>query len=122
MNLRIATLQQRAATRRGLCGALLAAALLPAAGLCSAADAKASRKPTLVDINRASMAQLQTLPGITESTAGKIVAGRPYGSKAQLVSRNIVEGTSYDQIKSRIVAGQPFKDARKNAAALANKP
>jgi DNA uptake protein ComE-like DNA-binding protein len=112
----------RSAARRRLFGALLAAALLSTAGLCQAADAKAAKRPALVDINNASVTELQTLPGVTDAAAGRIVAGRPYGSKSQLVTRNIVDVATFDGIKARIVARQPFKDARKNAAALAKKP
>src|SRR5690349_11241278 len=60
----------------------------------------------LVDINSASKAELKKLPGIQDAQADKIIAGRPYGSKAWLVTHNIISGVHYEQIKSMIVAAQ----------------
>jgi DNA uptake protein ComE-like DNA-binding protein len=99
----------------------------PAASPAAAAPAKTekSAKPAakvkLVDINAATIAQLKTLPGIDDALAAKIIAGRPYGSKAQLLSRNIVEASVYGEISALVVAKQPFKDAAKNAAQFAPK-
>jgi DNA uptake protein ComE-like DNA-binding protein len=47
---------------------------------------------------------LQQIPGIGEAEAARIVAGRPYNSKADLVSRNIVSDSTYAAIKDRIIA------------------
>jgi DNA uptake protein ComE-like DNA-binding protein len=89
----------------------------------AAAPAKSGKtaKVKLVDINAATIAQLRTLPGVNDAVAAKIIAGRPYGSKAQLVSRNIVEAAVYGDISNLVVAKQPFKDAAKNAAQFAPK-
>ena len=70
----------------------------------------------LIDINSASTATLQTLPGVSKAQAERIVAGRPYGSKAWLVSEKRLDDATYQGIKSRVVAKQPFKDGAKNAA------
>ncbi len=70
----------------------------------------------LIDINSASAATLQTLPGVSKAQAERIVAGRPYGSKAWLVSEKRIDDATYQGIKSRIVARQPYKDGAKNAA------
>jgi DNA uptake protein ComE-like DNA-binding protein len=70
----------------------------------------------LIDINSASTATLQTLPGISKAQAERIVAGRPYGSKAWLVSEKRLDDATYQGIKLRVVAKQPFKDGAKNAA------
>lgn len=59
-----------------------------------------------VDINSASKAELKTLPGIDDARADKIIAGRPYPSKAFLVTRNIIPIGDYDQIRKRIIAMQ----------------
>jgi DNA uptake protein ComE-like DNA-binding protein len=64
-------------------------------------------KPKLVDINSASKAELKKLPGITDADAAKIIAGRPYGSKAHLVTRNIIDSAVYEKLKQQIVARQP---------------
>jgi competence protein ComEA len=65
-------------------------------------------KTDLVDINSASAAELRTLPGVGEADATKIVQGRPYKDKAELVSRKLVPETTYDKIKDHI-AVKPAK-------------
>lgn len=69
-----------------------------------------------VDINSATSEELKKLPGIGDAEAAKIIAGRPYGSKAWLVTKNIIDGGLFEGIKKLIIARQPFKDAAKNAA------
>jgi competence protein ComEA len=61
----------------------------------------------LVDINTASTAQLKTLPGVSDSDSAKIVQGRPYSDKTQLVSKKVVSEATYDKIKDHVVARQP---------------
>ena len=77
-------------------------------------SAPARAKP--VDINKASIKQLKKLPGVTDEIAAKIVAGRPYASKADLVTHNIVDTGVYGSIRQSVVAKQPYKDGAKNAA------
>ena len=81
----------------------------------TAAKPKAAPKIKLVDINSASAAELKKLPGISDAEAAKIIAGRPYGSKAWLVSRNIIDAPVYEGLKQQVIAKQPNKDAAKNA-------
>jgi DNA uptake protein ComE-like DNA-binding protein len=71
-----------------------------------AAKAKSAKQaPTLlVDINSAGKAELKKLPGIDDAQADKIVAGRPYLSKADLVTRNIILPGTYEQLKRNVVA------------------
>ncbi|MFZ2649435.1 MAG: helix-hairpin-helix domain-containing protein, partial [Burkholderiaceae bacterium] len=64
---------------------------------------------TLIDINSASRAQLKTLPGIGEAQADKIIAGRPYLSKADLATENVIPTGVYLSLKHRIVARQKAK-------------
>lgn len=60
----------------------------------------------LVDINAASQAQLQELPGIGPTLARKIIKGRPYKSKDELVRRNVIPQSAYAPIRTRVVAHQ----------------
>ena len=85
------------------------------------AKSKSAAKVKLVDINSASAEELKKLPGITDATAAKIIAGRPYGSKAWLVSHNIIEAAVYEGLKQQVIAKQPNKDAAKNAALYTKK-
>jgi competence protein ComEA len=77
--------------------------------------AKPAAKIKLVDINSASAAELKKLPGIGDAQAAKIIANRPYGSKAWLVGHKILAEDKYPAIKDLIIAKQPNKDAAKNA-------
>jgi DNA uptake protein ComE-like DNA-binding protein len=56
-----------------------------------------------LDINAASAAQLQTLPGVTPEVAGKIVEHRPYTSTRDLVRKRILSSAEFDRVKSQIV-------------------
>lgn len=74
----------------------------PAAAL-KAAPAVAAK---LIDINGASAADLERLPGIGKAYAAKIIGGRPYANKLQLVQKKILTQALYDGIKDRIIARQ----------------
>jgi competence protein ComEA len=67
----------------------------------------AAPKAELVDINTATAAELKALPGISDSDSAKIIQGRPYADKNQLVSRHVVSEATYDKIKDHVVAKQP---------------
>jgi len=86
------------------------------AGKTGAAAKKAPAKTELVDINSASKAELKKLPGIRDAEADKIVAGRPYLSKAHLVTRNVISQEVYDGIRTLIVAKQKPEQTAKPAA------
>jgi DNA uptake protein ComE-like DNA-binding protein len=64
-------------------------------------------KGGLVDINTATAAELKGLPGVSDADSAKIIQGRPYADKNQLVSRHVVSEATYDKIKDQVVAKQP---------------
>ena len=87
------------------------------------AKRKAASKIKLISLNGASVAELKTLPGISDKEAQLIIAGRPYGSKAWLKSKEVLDPLLYESIKSLVVAGEPSKeDAAKLPKVFGPKP
>lgn len=101
---------------RLLFSAILAATL--ALGLAARASAQSSTDSSMsaktskaaaavgekLDINSATKDQLDALPGIGAAYADKIIAGRPYRTKRDLVTKKIIPQSVYEKIKDQIIA------------------
>jgi DNA uptake protein ComE-like DNA-binding protein len=68
--------------------------------------AYAADKEELIDLNSATADQLKTLKGVGDVISEKIIKGRPYAKKDELVQRQIMPRAAYEQIKYKIIAKQ----------------
>ena len=94
--------------------ALFALALFTSFGVALAAGSKPAGKTAatqaasadLLDINSCTKEQLDALPGIGTVYSQKIIDGRPYKAKTDLVRKKIIPQATYNKIKDKIIARQ----------------
>jgi competence protein ComEA len=57
-----------------------------------------------LDLNTATKEQLLSLPGVNAAEADRVIAGRPYSERGEVVTRRIMTKIGYDKIADRVTA------------------
>jgi DNA uptake protein ComE-like DNA-binding protein len=60
-----------------------------------------------LDLNSASLEELQHVPGVNEATAKKIVENRPYARTDELITKKVLSKPAYDGIKEHVAVAKP---------------
>jgi competence protein ComEA len=83
--------------------------IFPILALTSAAVFGLARTPISapLDLNTATTAQLKALPGMGDAYVRRIIEGRPYTAKNQLVTRGVLPQAAYDKISGFVIAKRP---------------
>ena len=98
--------------RKKLLAAALLFAVAPAISVAQGSKAStpaAAPASAPLDINTATADQLKAFPGIGDAYSKRIIDGRPYTAKNQLVTRGILPQATYNKIKDQIIASHPKK-------------
>jgi len=86
--------------------------MLAFAFVASAASQASQRSVELVDINRATVAELVKVPGMTASWAARIVRFRPYRTKLDLADQGVVTPEVYQRIRDGVIAHRVASDGQ----------
>ena len=73
----------------------------------SSSSSKSHETKPVLDLNSASKEDLMKLPGVGDATADKIIAGRPWKSRSELVSKNVCTKANYEKFQHMVTAKQP---------------
>ncbi|HVG28054.1 MAG TPA: helix-hairpin-helix domain-containing protein [Acidobacteriaceae bacterium] len=73
----------------------------------------------MLDINTATADQLKTLPGVGDAYAKRIIDGRPYSAKNQLMTKGVLPKGTYEKIADKIVARRATAAAKPSPASPA---
>ena len=89
-----------------LATSLAGSSIFAAQAKSAAQGTKAPPSAPLLDLNSATKAELEALPAIGVAFAQKIIDGRPYKAKNELVTKKIVPASTYAKIKDKVIAKQ----------------
>jgi competence protein ComEA len=70
----------------------------------SKTSANAPAPQARIDVNHATLEDLEKIPGLTRSWAARVVRFRPYRTKVDLLEKGVLSGEVYDRIKDYVIA------------------